>query len=156
MTSFILVTPANQLPDSNHSLGQHWHFVGSFAGPTLTTDVGPMSFCSSGRLNCQRLVRCKSNALRPTCKPYICQRNANPRVGPTLARHDLRIPPIINLFLKFDFPYFVLLLSTIYSIGRLRIWHFFSIYSTELILNIKRTQCLTPDHMHLLYLVIYD
>ena len=38
------------LLDSNHSLGQRWHFVGSFVGPKLTNDVGPMSFCSSGRL----------------------------------------------------------------------------------------------------------
>ena len=35
----------NVSPDSEHSLGQRWHFV----GPTLTNDVGYMSCCSSGR-----------------------------------------------------------------------------------------------------------
>ena len=37
--------------DSNHSLGQRWHFVCSFVGPTLANDVGAMSFCSSDRLS---------------------------------------------------------------------------------------------------------
>ena len=39
----------NVSPDSEHSLGQRWHFVGTFVGPTLTNDVGYMSCCSSGR-----------------------------------------------------------------------------------------------------------
>ena len=30
-------------PDSNHLLGQRWHFVGSFVGPTSTNDVSSMS-----------------------------------------------------------------------------------------------------------------
>ena len=36
------------VPDSNHLLGQRWHFAGSFVGPMFTNDVGPMSFCSLG------------------------------------------------------------------------------------------------------------
>ena len=32
-------------PDSNHLLGQRWHFVGSFVGPMSINDVSPMSFC---------------------------------------------------------------------------------------------------------------
>ena len=38
-------------PDNNHLLGQRWHFVGSFVGPTSTNDVSTMSFCSSGQRN---------------------------------------------------------------------------------------------------------
>ena len=49
------------------------------------------------------------------------------RVGPTLARHDLLVPSInINSLEKFDFPYFVLLLTAVYSISRSGVafrWH---------------------------------
>ena len=33
------------IPDRNHSLGERWYFVGSIVGTTLTTGVGPTSFC---------------------------------------------------------------------------------------------------------------
>ena len=72
------------IPDSNHLLGQRWHFVGSFVGPTSTNDVSPMSFCSSGQLNCQPLVRCWSNARSPT-NPATCQRKY-----PTYIQHLLQ------------------------------------------------------------------
>ena len=66
-----------KIPDSNHLLGQPWHFVGSFVGPT--------SLCSSGQLDCQSLVRCWSNARTPTNPAYA-------NVMPTYARHDLWTP----------------------------------------------------------------
>ena len=64
-------------PDSNHSLGYRWHFVGCFVGPTLTNDVGPLSYCSSDWLNCQRLVRWWYNARSPKSPSCICQHYAN-------------------------------------------------------------------------------
>ena len=74
------------LQDSNHSLGQRWHFV----GPTLTNDVGSMSFCWLGRLNCQQLVRWWSNVLSPTSPAYanvmptiLFQVSRSANVGPT-------------------------------------------------------------------------
>ena len=60
----------SMIPDSNHLLDQRWHFFGSFVDPTSTNDVSPMSFCSSGQLNCQPLVRCWSNARSPTSPAY--------------------------------------------------------------------------------------
>ena len=83
-----------KIPDSNHLLGQPWHFVGSFVGPTSTNDVSPMSFCSSGQLNCQPLVRCWSNARTPTSPAYA---NVMPTIlfqVSTYARHDLWAPSI--------------------------------------------------------------
>ena len=96
------------IPDN--LLGQRRYFVGSFVGSTSTNDVSSMSFCSSGQLNCQPLVRCWSNSRSPTSPAYA---NVMPtilfqvyRVGPTLARHDLWAPSIIiNSLEIFDFPY---------------------------------------------------
>ena len=56
--------------DSNHLLGQRGHFVGSSVGLTSTNDVSPVSFCLSGQLNCQSLVRCWSNARSPASPAY--------------------------------------------------------------------------------------
>ena len=61
----------NKIPDSNYLLTKLRHFVGSLIDPTLINCDGPMSFCSSGPLNCQRLVRCWSNALSPTSPAYV-------------------------------------------------------------------------------------
>ena len=93
-------------PDSINLLGQRWHFVGSFVGPMSTNDFSPMSFCSSGQLNCQPLVRCLSNARSPTSLAYA---KVMPTIlfqvsRPTLARHDFWTPSIISLEI-FDFPY---------------------------------------------------
>ena len=33
------------IPDCNHSLSERWYFVASIVGTTLTTGVGPTSFC---------------------------------------------------------------------------------------------------------------
>ena len=70
-------------PDSNHLLGQCWHFVGS--------DVGPMSFCTTDRLNCQRLIRCWFGTLSTTRPAYanvmptiLFQVSRWANVGPTL------------------------------------------------------------------------
>ena len=41
-------------PYSNHLLGQRWHFVGSFVGPTSTNDVSPMSFAHRANLIANR------------------------------------------------------------------------------------------------------
>ena len=60
------IWPMGIFPDNSISLAQRWRFVGSIVGSTLTNDFGSMSFCSSGRLNCQRLVRCCSNAVSLT------------------------------------------------------------------------------------------
>ena len=73
---YILATPTSiklrsvQCRDSNHLLGQRWHFLGSFVGPTSTNDVSPVSFCSLGKRNYQPLVRCWSNARSPTSPAY--------------------------------------------------------------------------------------
>ena len=81
------------------------------------SDVGSISFCSSGRLNCQRLVRCWSNALSPASPACA---NVIPTIPyqvscfrPTLVWHDLRVFVIetwVSLLI-------VVLHVTIYSIS---------------------------------------
>ena len=73
------------IPDSNHLLDQRWHFVCSFIGPTLTNNVGPRSFCSSGRLNCQPLVWRWPNAFSPTSPAYT---NVMPTILFQVSRWD--------------------------------------------------------------------
>ena len=123
------------MPDSNHLLGQRWHFVGSFVGPTSTNDISPMSFCSSGQLNCQPLVRCWSNACRPTSPAYA---NVMPTIlfqvlrWANVSRHDLIL--IVQRYLIF------LKLGVIgYNNVFLDVleWHAFSIYRNKLVLYIK-------------------
>ena len=63
-------------PDSNHLLGQRWHFVGSFFAPTATNDVSPMSFCSSGQLIDNRWFDVGPTPVAQQAL-HICQRNAN-------------------------------------------------------------------------------
>ena len=56
--------------DSNHSLGQCCHLVGSIFGQMLSNDISTILFRLSGRLNRQRLVRNWSYALSPTIPAY--------------------------------------------------------------------------------------
>jgi len=57
-------------------LGQCWHFVGNFVGPTLADNVGPTWFCSSGLCWPNMLAICWPNSSMPT-KSTIYQLSAN-------------------------------------------------------------------------------
>ena len=56
--------------DSNQTLGQCWHMVGSICGQMLSNDISPMLFCWSDRPSRQRLVRSWPIALKPTIHAY--------------------------------------------------------------------------------------
>ena len=118
--------------DNNHFLGQRWHFVGSFVGPTSTNDVSPMSFCSLGHLNRWFDVGPTPN------KPCICQRDANhllwsialeQRWPDMIYGYHLLILRVKNIWFSL---YFVLLVTTMYSLSVLD-WHFVNIYKNKLV-----------------------
>ena len=85
----------------------------------LINDVGPMRFCSSGRLNYQRLVRCWSNALSPTSPAYASVMSTiRFQLSIALGQRwsdTLRVLVIIDSLEKLAFPYFVILLITVFS-----------------------------------------
>ena len=76
------------LPRWQSFVGSTLAFCWSVVGPTLTNDVGPISFHTPDRPNCQRLVRCWPNALSPTSPAYA-------NVMPTLVWLDLRVLAVI-------------------------------------------------------------
>ena len=87
------------IPDRNHSLGERWYFVGSIVGTTLTTGVGPTSFCLQTQRNCLRLVRCwqtsfVQRAMETKCQPFPIIKC----VWQMLGQHDLIAKPVLNFF----------------------------------------------------------
>ena len=91
------------LPDSNHSLDERCHLVGSIVCPTLRNNVGSTSYYIIYILVQHQFARWP-NVILPTVdsvlvqrpqpnKPYACQRNANHPlsicIGPRLKQSSL-------------------------------------------------------------------
>ena len=62
-------------PDSKEISARYWLSIGCVIGPTSAADIGPPSFCSSGRYHADFLARCWADIGFPTANrlPTACQ-----------------------------------------------------------------------------------